>query len=83
MKGHTVRVLSDVEFAKDHYRFFSQVAAVGLVPWVFRMDDPNKWVRRTKKRRRWGPRVRFIYPQDASASSKLPVLAPVVDFADP
>jgi len=47
----TVRVLSDVELAKDNDRFVSQESAVGLVPWVFRVGDPNEPVKRAKKQR--------------------------------
>ena len=47
----TVRVLSDVELAKDNDRFVSQVPAVGLVPWVFRVSDPKMPVKRAKKQR--------------------------------
>ena len=48
----TVRVLSDIEFTKDHDRFVSQVPAVGLVSWMFGMNDPDELVRREKHQRR-------------------------------
>lgn len=42
---HTVRVLSDIEFTKDHDRFVSQIPTVSLISWVFWMGDPDCQVR--------------------------------------
>ena len=37
----TIRILGDVEFAKDDNGFVSQVPAVSLVSWMFGMRDPK------------------------------------------
>ena len=41
----TVRVLSDIEFAKDNDRFVSQVPTMRLVFWMFGMSYANCQVR--------------------------------------
>lgn len=50
---------------------------------MVRVRDPNLPIfRREKVRRLKEGKSRFIYAQNTSASSKLPILAPVIDLAD-
>ena len=79
----TVRVLSDIEFAKDNDCFISQVPTVRPVFWVLGMSYANCQVRWSKGPKATSGQLLLIYAQNASAPTKLAVLASVVDLADP